>query len=245
MVLQSSRVICTQDATEKRDHISPPHSAPGSAERVSKTGQPASPPPRSGKYPRRWRTYALGGPIAVQRPEGRAEGGRKVRHKRSVQDSRLREPNFGYHVNASGRSTSRPFAFTDHVPIPAGSPIHAACTGSIPGLLSVDMHAPVSSLYYTHAPQLHPTRYIFHTQYSPPDLAKVHGTTRLLPISWRPGRVLKGISFKGFRNKSLLSNPFLQQFRNLAFSLITTRHLPVTSGKDRLAIPHSVSYEEF
>ena len=134
---------------------------------------------------------------------------------------------------------------TYHVPIPAGSPIHAACTGSIPGLLSVDMHAPVSSLYYTHAPQLHPTRYIFHTQYSPPDLAKVLGTTRLLPISWRPGRVLKGISFKGFRNKSLLSNPFLQQFRNLAFSLITTRHLPVTSGKDRLAIPHSVSYEEF
>ena len=44
---------------------------------------------------------------------GRAAGGRKVRHKRSVQDSRLREPNFGYHVNASGRSTSRPFA---HVP---------------------------------------------------------------------------------------------------------------------------------
>jgi hypothetical protein len=134
---------------------------------------------------------------------------------------------------------------TCHVPIPAGSPFHAACTGSIPGLLSVDMHAPVSSLYYTHAPQLHPTRYIFHTQYSPPDLAEVHGTTRLLPISWCPGRVLKGISFKGFRNKSLLSNPFLQQFRNLAFSLITTRHLPVTSGKDRLAIPHSVSYEEF
>ena len=134
---------------------------------------------------------------------------------------------------------------TYHVPIPAGSPIHAACTGSIPGLLSVDMHAPVSSLYYTHAPQLHPTRYIFHTQYSPPDLAEVHGTTRLLPISWCPGRVLKGISFKGFRNKSLLSNPFLQQFRNLAFSLITTRHLPVTSGKDRLAIPHSVFYEEF
>ena len=183
MVLQSSRVICTQDATEKRDHISPPHSAPGSAERVSKTGQPASPPPRSGKYPRRWRTYALGRPIELQRPEGRAEGGRKVRHKRSVQDSRLREPNFGYHVNASGRSTSRPFAFTDHMPIPAGSPIHAACTGSIPGLLSVDMHAPVSSLYYTHAPQLHPTRYIFHTQYSPPDLAKVLGTTQLLPIS--------------------------------------------------------------
>ena len=112
-VLQSSRVICTQDATEKRDHISPPHSAPGSAERVSKTGQPASPPPRSGKYPRRWRTYALGRPIELQRPEGRAAGGRKVRHKRSVQDSRLREPNFGYHVNALGRSTSRPFA---HVP---------------------------------------------------------------------------------------------------------------------------------
>jgi hypothetical protein len=113
MVLQGSRVICTQDATEKRDHISPPHSAPGSAERVSKTGQPASPPPRSGKYPRRWRTYALGRPIELQRPAGRAAGGRKVRHKRSVQDSRLREPNFGYHVNASGRSTSRPFA---HVP---------------------------------------------------------------------------------------------------------------------------------
>ena len=109
-VLQSSRVICTQDATEKRDHISPPHSAPGSAERVSKTGQPASPPPRSGKYPRRWRTYALGRPIELQRPAGRAAGGRKVRHKRSVQDSRLREPNFGYHVNALGRSTSRPFA---------------------------------------------------------------------------------------------------------------------------------------
>ena len=108
-VLQSSRVICTQDATEKRDHISPPHSAPGSAERVSKTGQPASPPPRSGKYPRRWRTYALGRPIELQRPEGRAEGGRKVRHKRSVQDSRLREPNFGYHVSTLGRSTSRPF----------------------------------------------------------------------------------------------------------------------------------------
>ena len=82
-------------------------------ERASKTVQPTSPPPRSGKYPRRWRTYALGRPIELQRPEGRAEGGRKVRHKRSVQDSRLREPNFGYHVNASGRSTSRPFA---HVP---------------------------------------------------------------------------------------------------------------------------------
>jgi hypothetical protein len=158
----------------------------------------------------------------------------------------LREPNFGYHVNALGRSTSRPFARSCTTCL---SPQGARFTQHARGAFQ-DFSPSTCTHQYHHciihnAPQLHPTRYIFHTQYSPPDLAEVHGTTRLLPISWCPGRVLKGISFKGFRNKSLLSNPFLQQFRNLAFSLITTRHLPVTSGKDRLAIPHSVSHEEF
>ena len=61
-----------------------------------------------------------------------------------------------------------------HMPILARNPVDDACTGSISGLLSVNMHALVSPLYYTLAPQLRSTRYILHTQYVP-DLANLSG----------------------------------------------------------------------
>ena len=41
-----------------------------------------------------------------------------------------------------------------HMPILARNPVVDACTGSISGLLSVNMYALVSPLYYSLAPQL-------------------------------------------------------------------------------------------
>ena len=63
-------------------------------------------------------------------------------------------------------------AHMDRSPILARNPVGVACTGSISGLLSVNMHALVSPLYYTHTPPLRSTRYTPHTQDVPePDRA--------------------------------------------------------------------------
>ena len=143
------------------------------------------------------------------------------------------ELNFGYHVRAwpltcTTNRLSRETLSAQRVPETSDfSRSHARI-----GITTILHNAP--QLHYS----LHPT----HTIRSSP--SRGPWARQPLPKSSRSSPCSKGAR-KGFAINHFSPKSLFRGSRNLVLSPITTQHLPVTSGKDRLAIPHSVSYEEF
>ena len=234
---QSSQGSAPRVRCRRGNNDSPPHSAPGPAERAF-TVQPTLLPPRSGICARGKERARTASP---SRSGAQAEHGE--RPDKPCKRGRTEQTGQTFPKDPVPLSSATMLELSSsHVP-QAVSRRKAPSARGVPQATGFPWrHTRIDITTILHnAPQLHYSLHPTLTIRSSPSQGPC--VRRPLPKSSRTVLVLKG-------PKGIVRNPFsptslFRGSRNLVLSPITTQPLPVTSCKDRLAILYSVSYEEF